>query len=61
MTGHMEALTDPSYGGQILTFTYPLIEITGNIQVGGVEKIHPVGVVVSELSDNPIHRDSEGL
>ena len=25
MTGYMEALTDPSYGGQILTFTYPLI------------------------------------
>ena len=25
MTGYMEALTDPSYHGQILLFTYPLI------------------------------------
>ena len=25
MTGYMEALTDPSYFGQILLFTYPLI------------------------------------
>ena len=25
MTGYMEALTDPSYFGQMLLFTYPLI------------------------------------
>ena len=25
MTGYQEAVTDPSYGGQIITFTYPLI------------------------------------
>src|SRR5579884_1679018 len=25
MTGYVESLTDPSYAGQILTFTYPLI------------------------------------
>ena len=25
MTGYPESLTDPSYAGQILTFTYPLI------------------------------------
>ena len=25
MTGYVEALTDPSYRGQILVFTYPLI------------------------------------
>ena len=25
MTGYPESLTDPSYSGQILTFTYPLI------------------------------------
>jgi carbamoyl-phosphate synthase small subunit len=31
MTGYIEALTDPSYAGQILVFTYPLI---GNYGVG---------------------------
>ena len=25
MTGYQEMLSDPSYGGQILVFTYPLI------------------------------------
>mgnify|MGYP001580579157 FL=1 len=61
MTGYMEALTDPSYGGQILTFTYPLIGNYGaTFKWAESKKIHPVGVVVSELSDNPIHRDSEG-
>jgi carbamoyl-phosphate synthase small subunit len=25
MVGYTEALTDPSYNGQILTFTYPLV------------------------------------
>ena len=32
MTGYEEALTDPSYAGQILTFTYPMI---GNYGVSG--------------------------
>ena len=32
MTGYEEALTDPSYAGQILTFTYPMI---GNYGVCG--------------------------
>ncbi len=60
MTGYMEALTDPSYAGQILTFAYPLIGNYGaNFKWGESKKIHPVGIVVSELSDKPIHRDSK--
>ena len=31
MTGYQEAVTDPSYAGQIITFTYPLV---GNYGVG---------------------------
>ena len=27
MTGYQETISDPSYTGQIVTFTYPLIEI----------------------------------
>jgi carbamoyl-phosphate synthase small subunit len=52
MVGYVEALTDPSYAGQILVFTYPLI---GNYGVSSPstwesQKIHVKGVVVSELS-----------
>jgi carbamoyl-phosphate synthase small subunit len=32
MTGYQEAVTDPSYAGQIITFTYPLV---GNYGVSG--------------------------
>lgn len=52
MVGYPESLTDPSYAGQILVFTYPLI---GNYGVADAstwesKKIHVKGVVVSELS-----------
>lgn len=52
MVGYVEALTDPSYAGQILVFTYPLI---GNYGVADPstwesKKIHARGVIVSELS-----------
>lgn len=60
MTGYMEALTDPSYSGQILTFSYPLIGNYGaTFKWAESKKIHPIGVIVSELSDKPIHRDSK--
>ena len=35
MTGYPESLTDPSYAGQILTFTYPLIGNYGVPETGG--------------------------
>ena len=35
MVGYPEAMTDPSYFGQILTFTYPLI---GNYGIPSQEK-----------------------
>lgn len=57
MTGYVEALTDPSYAGQILTFTYPLI---GNYGVPTrtaweSQKIHARGVVVNEVCENWSH------
>jgi len=60
MTGYVESLTDPSYAGQILTFTYPLI---GNYGVPAPAKwesrrIWARGVVVSETCENWSH--SEG-
>ncbi len=41
MTGYVEALTDPSYRGQILTFTYPLI---GNYGVPGAREPGSLGL-----------------
>ena len=51
MTGYQEILTDPSYKGQIVTMTYPLI---GNYGVNSVDveswQPHVAGFVVRELS-----------
>ena len=61
MTGYVESLTDPSYAGQLLAFTYPLI---GNYGVSGrstweSEKIQASGVIVGEISQFSSHFDSE--
>ncbi|MDD5340363.1 MAG: glutamine-hydrolyzing carbamoyl-phosphate synthase small subunit [Candidatus ainarchaeum sp.] len=59
MTGYEEALTDPSYAGQILLMTYPLI---GNYGINGKDResnrIHPPGFVVRELSRDYEHRQA---
>jgi carbamoyl-phosphate synthase small subunit len=51
MTGYQEILTDPSYKGQIVTMTYPLI---GNYGVNPLDveswKPHVAGFVIRELS-----------
>jgi carbamoyl-phosphate synthase small subunit len=52
MTGYVESLTDPSYAGQILTFTFPLIGNYGfpEKQWWESSKAHLRGVVLSEIS-----------
>ncbi len=59
MVGYEESLTDPSYAGQILVATYPLI---GNYGVRGEsfesDKVQVDGFVVRELCNAPQHRDS---
>lgn len=54
MTGYQEILTDPSYSGQIVTMTYPLI---GNYGINAYdhESRHPFarGFVVKEYCDHP--------
>lgn len=52
MTGYVESLTDPSYAGQILTFTFPLIGNYGVPQQKWWEssKIHLRGAIFSEIS-----------
>lgn len=59
-TGYEEALTDPSYKGQILMFTYPLI---GNYGISGEtfqsDCMQPEGLVVRECCDHPSHYRSK--
>ena len=68
MTGYPESLTDPSFAGQILTFTYPLL---GNYGVPKVvyqdkhllknfesERIWVQGVVVGTQIEYPSHHAS---
>jgi carbamoyl-phosphate synthase small subunit len=64
MVGYPEALTDPSYKGQILTLTYPLV---GNYGVPpydlnfGIplyfesDRIQVQGLVIHELCEEPYH------
>ncbi len=64
MVGYPEALTDPSYRGQILTLTYPLV---GNYGVPSYDlnlglplyfessQIQPSGLIIHELCEKPYH------
>lgn len=60
MAGYVETLTDPSYSGQILVFTYPLIGNYGVTHPKSWEskKIHVKGVVMSELAPFHSHHDN---
>ena len=61
MTGYQEMLTDPSYGGQILVPTYPMIGNYGTSEAD-VEstRIQVNGFVVREDCEEPSHPLSEG-
>lgn len=56
MTGYEEALTDPSYAGQILTFTYPMI---GNYGISGsaaqYRRACVAGTVIKQIAYHPSH------
>lgn len=61
MTGYQEILTDPSYKGQIVTMTYPLI---GNYGVNNEDmesaKIQPEAFIVKEYNAIPSNFRSNG-
>ena len=61
MTGYQESCTDPSYAGQVLMFTFPLI---GNYGVASAaaesERVWPEAVVVKSWCRQPNHRLSVG-
>ena len=60
MTGYQEMLTDPSYRGQILTLTFPLIGNYGE-NAGDMQSPRPQaeGLVVREICDRPSNWRSE--
>lgn len=63
MTGYQEVITDPSYKGQIVTMTYPLIGNYGTNQ-DDVESNSPQveGFIVRELAKNPSnYRSTDNL
>ena len=54
MTGYQEVLTDPSYYGQIVTMTYPLVGNYGiNLEDMESNKSHVKGFIVREKSNDP--------
>ncbi|MGH2926309.1 MAG: glutamine-hydrolyzing carbamoyl-phosphate synthase small subunit [Solirubrobacterales bacterium] len=61
MTGYQEAVSDPSYAGQIITFTYPLI---GNYGVAAAamesDRVHARGVIMREAKNGEDAADAEG-
>ncbi|GBC75035.1 Carbamoyl-phosphate synthase small chain [archaeon HR06] len=70
MVGYTESLTDPSYRGQILCFTYPLIGNYGVPSYDIIDKyelplyfesnrIQVSGVIVSEYCEYPDHYSSK--
>jgi len=61
MTGYQEILTDPSYCGQMVTMTYPLIGNYG-VNTEDVESSKPwvSGFIVKEYSEYPSNFRSEG-
>jgi carbamoyl-phosphate synthase small subunit len=68
MVGYPEALTDPSYKGQILTLTYPLVGnygVPSNDLSFGLplyfesDRIQTSGLIIHELCTQPYHWASE--
>lgn len=60
MTGYLEVLTDPSYAGQAVVMTYPLIGNYGITPDMESKKAWPDGYIVKELSRMPSNFRSKG-
>jgi carbamoyl-phosphate synthase small subunit len=61
MTGYQEAVTDPSYAGQIITYTYPLVGNYG-VSAAAMESERPQarGVVMRDAKNFEDAADAEG-
>ena len=63
MTGYQEVLTDPSYSGQMVTFTYPELGNTGvNSDDEESDRPHVKGVIARNICQRPSNwRSSQSL
>lgn len=59
MVGYTEALTDPSYGGQIMVLTFPLVGNYGVPPHFESAKIQAAGLIVSELAVEYSHAQAQ--
>lgn len=60
MTGYQEVLTDPSYAGQLVTLTYPLVGNYGiNPEDFESDRIQVGGLIVRENCELPSHGRSD--
>jgi len=61
MVGYPESLTDPSYEGQILVSTYPIVGSYGvpDKKYWESDRIHVSGLIVSQYIDTPSHFQSQ--
>ena len=65
MTGYPESLTDPSYAGQLMTLTYPLVGNYGvpafSVEPNGLatfmesDRIYASAIIVSDYSEHYSH------
>ncbi len=61
MTGYQESVTDPSYAGQIITFTYPLIGNYGVAQAAmESDRAQARGVIMREGKNAEDSAEAEG-
>ncbi|WP_415400003.1 glutamine-hydrolyzing carbamoyl-phosphate synthase small subunit [Synechococcus sp. W4D4] len=61
MTGYQEVMTDPSYAGQLVTFTYPELGNTGvNSSDQEADAPHVRGVIARQLAPRESNWRSEG-
>ena len=61
MTGYQEVMTDPSYAGQLVTFTYPELGNTGvNAHDQEADRPHVRGVIARQLSPVTSNWRAEG-
>jgi carbamoyl-phosphate synthase small subunit len=61
MTGYQEAMTDPSYAGQLITFTYPLVGNYG-VSAGAMEsdRVHARAAIMREAHNGEDAAEAEG-
>ncbi|HKQ29188.1 MAG TPA: glutamine-hydrolyzing carbamoyl-phosphate synthase small subunit [Burkholderiales bacterium] len=59
MVGYTEALTDPSYGGQIMVLTFPLVGNYGVPPHFESHKIQAAGLIVAELAVEYSHAQAQ--